>query len=81
MFHNNKIFNLSIISEINYELLFLLQDSRLAMCEELGSHVKKNQVMLEHQQFDLIVRLLNAALQVQFTFMFGMGTIYDFIKL
>ena len=38
--------------------------ARLALCEELGSHVSGNQTMLEHQQFDLIVRLMNAALQV-----------------
>ena len=38
--------------------------ARLALCEELGSHVVGNQTMLEHQQFDLIVRLMNAALQV-----------------
>jgi len=37
--------------------------ARLALCEELGSHVSGNQTMLEHQQFDLIVRLMNAALQ------------------
>ena len=37
--------------------------ARLALCEELGSHVVGNQTMLEHQQFDLIVRLMNAALQ------------------
>ena len=38
--------------------------ARLALCEELGSHVSGNQTMLEHHQFDLIVRLMNAALQV-----------------
>ncbi|XP_023320914.1 myotubularin-related protein 13 isoform X8 [Eurytemora carolleeae] len=37
--------------------------ARLALCEELGTHVKRNQVMLEHHQFDLVVRLMNAALQ------------------
>ncbi len=36
----------------------------MALCEELGIHANRNQVMLEHQQFDLVVRLLNAALQV-----------------
>ena len=38
--------------------------ARLALCEELGTHVVGNQTMLEHQQFDMIVRLMNAALQV-----------------
>jgi len=37
--------------------------ARLALCEELRTHVSGNQTMLEHQQFDLIVRLMNAALQ------------------
>ena len=34
--------------------------AKLALCEELGLHVSGNQTMLEHQQFDLIVRLMNA---------------------
>ena len=42
-------------SDAFYFLLF-----RLALCEELGLHVSGNQTMLEHQQFDLIVRLMNA---------------------
>ena len=33
------------------------------MCEELGIHVGGNQTMLEHRKIDLIVRLMNAALQ------------------
>jgi len=37
--------------------------ARLALCEELGKHKTGNQTLLEHQQFDLIVRLMNAALQ------------------
>ena len=37
--------------------------ARLALCEELDRHVAGNQTMLEHQQFDLVVRLMNAALQ------------------
>ncbi len=40
------------------------RQARLALCRELklhkGSH---NQVLLEHQQFDMVVRLMNAALQ------------------
>ena len=37
--------------------------ARLALVEELGFHVESNRAMLEHQQFDLVVRLLNCALQ------------------
>ncbi|XP_023930025.1 myotubularin-related protein 13 isoform X2 [Lingula anatina] len=37
--------------------------SRLALCQELAYHVQSNRAMLEHQQFDLVVRLLNCALQ------------------
>ena len=39
------------------------KSARLALCDELGVHVVGNQTMLEHQQFDMIVRLMNAALQ------------------
>ncbi|KAK9497874.1 hypothetical protein O3M35_003784 [Rhynocoris fuscipes] len=37
--------------------------TRLALCTELGNHVVGNKAMLEHQQFDLVVRLMNCALQ------------------
>ncbi|KAL3842272.1 hypothetical protein ACJMK2_020304 [Sinanodonta woodiana] len=37
--------------------------ARLALTEELSRHIQSNRAMLEHQQFDLIVRLLNCALQ------------------
>ncbi|BES90651.1 Myotubularin protein [Nesidiocoris tenuis] len=37
--------------------------ARLALCTELGNHVVGNKAMLEHQQFDLVVRLMNCALQ------------------
>ena len=37
--------------------------ARLALCSELGQRVLGNKAMLEHQQFDLIVRLMNCALQ------------------
>lgn len=37
--------------------------ARLALCTELGQHVSGNKAMLEHQQFDLVVRLMNCALQ------------------
>lgn len=38
--------------------------ARLALCTELAQHVVGNKAMLEHQQFDLVVRLMNCALQV-----------------
>jgi myotubularin-related protein 5/13 len=38
--------------------------ARLALVSELSYHVQSNRSMLEHQQFDLVVRLLNCALQV-----------------
>lgn len=37
--------------------------ARLALCNELSQHVIGNKAMLEHQQFDLVVRLMNCALQ------------------
>ena len=37
--------------------------SRLALVAELGNHVAGSRAMLEHQQFDMVVRLLNCALQ------------------
>ncbi|XP_049836392.1 myotubularin-related protein 13 isoform X2 [Schistocerca gregaria] len=37
--------------------------ARLALCTELAQHVMGNKAMLEHQQFDLVVRLMNCALQ------------------
>ncbi|XP_054263415.1 myotubularin-related protein 13 [Macrosteles quadrilineatus] len=37
--------------------------ARLALCTELAQHVVGNKAMLEHQQFDLVVRLMNCALQ------------------
>lgn len=40
--------------------------ARLALCTELAQHVQGNKAMLEHQQFDLVVRLMNCALQVWF---------------
>ncbi|GLH15254.1 Myotubularin-related protein 13 [Gryllus bimaculatus] len=39
--------------------------ARLALCTELAQHVLGNKAMLEHQQFDLVVRLMNCALQVR----------------
>jgi len=40
--------------------------TRLGLVEELSSHIKNNRAMLDHQQFDLVVKLLNCALQVHF---------------
>ncbi|KAH3885783.1 hypothetical protein DPMN_009781 [Dreissena polymorpha] len=39
--------------------------ARIALTSELAHNIQSNRAMLEHQQFDLIVRLLNCALQVQ----------------
>ncbi|XP_055899918.1 myotubularin-related protein 13-like isoform X1 [Biomphalaria glabrata] len=36
--------------------------ARLALVHELADHVRSNRAMLEHQQFDLVVKLLNCAL-------------------
>jgi hypothetical protein len=38
--------------------------ARLSLVEELSYHIKSNRAQLEHQQFDLVVKLLNCALQV-----------------
>lgn len=38
--------------------------ARIALTQELSHHIQSNRAMLEHQQFDLVVRLLNCALQV-----------------
>ncbi|XP_052225213.1 myotubularin-related protein 13-like isoform X3 [Dreissena polymorpha] len=37
--------------------------ARIALTSELAHNIQSNRAMLEHQQFDLIVRLLNCALQ------------------
>ncbi|XP_041365406.1 myotubularin-related protein 13-like [Gigantopelta aegis] len=37
--------------------------TRLALTQELSFHVHSNRAMLENQQFDLVVKLLNCALQ------------------
>ncbi|KAK9886900.1 hypothetical protein WA026_019158 [Henosepilachna vigintioctopunctata] len=39
------------------------KQARLALCDELAQHVSGTKAMLEHQQFDLVVRLMNCALQ------------------
>ncbi|KAJ8983459.1 hypothetical protein NQ317_013334 [Molorchus minor] len=39
------------------------KQARLALCIELSHHFSGTKAMLEHQQFDLVVRLMNCALQ------------------
>lgn len=39
------------------------RDARLTLCRELARSVHGNKAMLEHQQFDLVVKLINRALQ------------------
>lgn len=39
------------------------KQARLALCEELNNHVVGNKAILEHEQFDLVIRLMNCALQ------------------
>lgn len=39
--------------------------ARHCLTQELGQHVKENRAILDHQQFDYIVRMMNCALQVQ----------------
>ncbi|CAG9832784.1 unnamed protein product [Diabrotica balteata] len=39
------------------------KQARLAFCDELSHHVSGTKAMLEHQQFDLVIRLMNCALQ------------------
>ncbi|XP_040568639.1 myotubularin-related protein 13 [Lepeophtheirus salmonis] len=39
------------------------KQARIALCEELDFQKTGNQVTLEHPQFDMVVRLMNAALQ------------------
>ena len=38
--------------------------TRLGLVEELSFHIKSNRAVLDHQQFDLVVKLINCALQV-----------------
>ena len=53
-----------IMSEFVATVVIMIILISQALCEELAGHVTGNQAMLEHQQFDLVVRLMNAALQV-----------------
>ncbi|POI22168.1 hypothetical protein CIB84_014085, partial [Bambusicola thoracicus] len=38
--------------------------ARHCLTQELGLHVKQNRAILDHQQFDYVVRMMNCALQV-----------------
>lgn len=38
--------------------------ARQCLTEELSHHVQQNRAILDHQQFDHIVRMMNCALQV-----------------
>jgi len=38
--------------------------TRLGLVEELSYHIKSNRAVLDHPQFNLVVKLLNCALQV-----------------
>jgi len=40
------------------------RETRLGLVEELSFHIKSNRAVLDHQQFDLVVKLINCALQV-----------------
>jgi len=65
-------------SEVNFSVVCLLcwqifpavlralknKATRLGLVEELSYHIKSNRAVLDHQQFDLVVKLLNCALQV-----------------
>lgn len=60
-----------------YPLLFLLQllpavlramkgrAARHCLTQELNLHVQQNRAVLDHQQFDFIVRMMNCCLQVR----------------
>ena len=41
--------------------------ARLCLTEELSLHVQQNRAILDHQQFDYIIRMMNCALQVSHT--------------
>ena len=63
---NYVIYKFTFILQIFPAVLRALKTkvARLALVQELGHHVSGNRAQLEHQQFDLVVRLLNCALQV-----------------
>lgn len=38
--------------------------ARQCLTEELSLHVQQNRAILDHQQFDYVIRMMNCALQV-----------------
>jgi len=42
------------------------KETRLGLVEELSYHIKSNRAVLDHQQFNMVVKLINCALQVHF---------------
>lgn len=61
------------VSEVRFSFLQTLpaalralkgKAARHCLTQELGLHVKQNRAILDHQQFDYIVRMMNCALQV-----------------
>ena len=41
--------------------------ARQCLTDELGLHVQQNRAILDHQQFDYIIRMMNCTLQVTFS--------------
>lgn len=41
--------------------------ARQCLTDELGLHVQQNRAILDHQQFDYIIRMMNCTLQVIFS--------------
>lgn len=62
----NNAMGAYVLTQIFPAVLRALKSStaRLALTHELGEHVRSNQAMLDHQQFDFVVKLLNCALMV-----------------
>ena len=46
--------------------------ARQCLTEELSLHVQQNRAILDHQQFDHIVRMMNCALQVGLPFTYSL---------
>lgn len=65
-FHFNEV-RLSCLQTLPAALRALKgKAARHCLTQELGLHVKQNRAILDHQQFDYIVRMMNCALQVQY---------------
>ena len=63
----SQLFNAFRLLQIFPAVLRALKNkvARLALTSELAPYVNSNRSLLEHQQFDLVVKLLNCALQVR----------------